>query len=150
MKRKYFLLGLGLVLVLVMFLVGCGGGGIPTVPNQSPTASFTANPTSGIAPLEVSFNASNSSDSDGTIISYSWDFKDGNTGNGETINHTFSSTGSYNVKLTVTDNEGAIGSATKTIVVTPDTYEYKVEYKISGTATSVSVTLSNPTGGTEQ
>jgi len=35
-------------------------------------------------------------------------------------------------------------------VVTPDTYEYKVEYKISGTATSVSVTLSNPTGGTEQ
>ena len=34
-------------------------------------------------------------------------------------------------------------------VVTPD-YEYKVEYKISGTAKSVSVTLSNPTGGTEQ
>jgi PKD repeat protein len=50
--------------------------------NQSPTASFTANPTSGVAPLAVSFDASNSSDSDGTIISYAWDFKDGNTGTG--------------------------------------------------------------------
>jgi len=89
-----------------------------TLSNQSPTASFTANPTSGIAPLEVSFNASSSSDSDGTIISYAWDFKDGNTGNGQTINHTFSSTGSYNVGLTITDNEGATDSATKTITVT--------------------------------
>jgi len=96
-KRKYFLLGL--VLVLVMFLVGCGGGGIPTVPNQSPTASFTANPISGVVPLQVSFNTSSSSDSDGNIISYAWDFKDGSTGSGETVNHTFSSIGSYNVKL---------------------------------------------------
>ena len=65
MKRKYILLSL--FLVLVMFLGGCGGG-IPTVPNQSPTASFTATPTSGVTPLEVSFNASSSSDSDGSIV----------------------------------------------------------------------------------
>jgi PKD repeat protein len=103
-------------LVLAVFLAGCGGVLPPT--NQSPTASFTANPTSGIAPLEVAFDASNSSDSDGSIISYAWDFKDGNTGSGETINHTFSSTGSYNVKLTVTDDKGATDSTTKTITVT--------------------------------
>jgi len=113
-KRKYFLLGL--VLVLVMFLVGCGG--IPTVPNQAPIASFTATPISGVVPLQVSFNASSSSDSDGNIISYAWDFKDGNTGSGETINHTFYSTGSYNVKLTVTDDKGATDSTAKTITVT--------------------------------
>ena len=89
-------------LVLAVFLAGCGGVLPPT--NQSPTASFTANPTSGIAPLEVAFDASNSSDSDGSIISYAWDFKDGNTGSGETINHTFSSIGNYDVELTVTDN----------------------------------------------
>ena len=123
MKRKYFLLGL--VLVLVMFLVGCGGG-IPTVPNQSPTANFTANPTSGIAPLEVAFDASNSSDSDGSITSYQWDFKDGNTGTGETANHTFSSIGSYNVNLTVTDNDGATDSTTKTITVTETTNQSPV------------------------
>ncbi|MBA3063738.1 MAG: PKD domain-containing protein, partial [Atribacteria sp.] len=100
MKRKYCLVGL--FLILAMFLVGCGGVIPPT--NQSPTASFTATPTSGVAPLAVSFNASSSSDSDGTIISYAWDFKDGSTGNGQTINHTFSSIGSYSVKLTVTDD----------------------------------------------
>ena len=105
-----------------MFLVGCGGSGIPTTPpvtsNQSPIASFTATSTSGVAPLEVSFNASSSSDSDGSIVSYAWDFKDGETGNRETISHTFSSIGSYNVKLTVTDNEGATDSTTKNITVT--------------------------------
>ena len=123
MKKKCFLIHL--FLILTMLLVGCNGGEGTTTPpispvtgNQSPTASFTADPTSGIAPLEVSFNASNSSDSDGTIVSYQWDFKDGNTGTGQTINHTFSSTGSYNVGLTVTDNEGATDSTTKTITVT--------------------------------
>jgi len=119
MKKKYFLIIA--FLILAMFLVSCNGNGgttPPITPNQSPTASFTANPTSGVAPLEVSFNASNSSDSDGTIINYQWDFKDGYTGNGVTVNHTFSSAGSYNVKLTVTDNEGATDSATKNITVT--------------------------------
>jgi len=119
LKRKYFLVGL--FLMLVIFLVGCNGNGGPTPPitsNQSPTASFTADPTSGVAPLEVSFNGSNSSDSDGTIVSYVWDFKDGNTGTGQTINHTFSSTGSYNVGLTVTDDKGASDSSTKTITIT--------------------------------
>jgi len=110
--------------MLVMFLAGCSGSEgttppvSPVIENQSPTASFTADPTSGVAPLEVAFNASNSSDSDGTIVSYAWDFKDGETGNGETISHTFSSIGSYNVMLTVTDNDGATDSITKTINVT--------------------------------
>ncbi|PKP58965.1 hypothetical protein CVT91_07550 [Candidatus Atribacteria bacterium HGW-Atribacteria-1] len=119
MKRKYFFVIL--FLVLVIFLVSCSGNGGPTppiTPNQSPNASFTADPTSGVAPLEVSFNGSNSSDSDGSITSYAWDFKDGDTGTGETVNHTFSSTGSYNVELTVTDDKGATDSATKTITVT--------------------------------
>ena len=106
-------------LLLVLFLVGCDGLIPPT--NQPPTASFTANPMSGEVPLEVSFDASNSTDTDGTIASYTWDFKDGNTGNGETINHTFSSSGSYNVELTITDNEGTTASATEIITVTETT-----------------------------
>ena len=119
MKRKYFLVGL--FLMLVMFLVGCNGNGGSTPPitlNQSPTASFTADPTSGVAPLEVSFSGLSSSDSDGSIISYAWDFKDRNTGTGETVNHTFSSIGSYNVELTVTDDKGATDSTTKIVNVT--------------------------------
>ena len=119
MKRKVFFVIL--FLVLVLFLVSCSGNGGPIPPittNQSPTAIITADPTSGVAPLEVSFNGLGSSDPNGSITSYVWDFKDGNTGNGQTINHTFSSTGSYNVLLTVTDNEGASDSTTKTINVT--------------------------------
>ena len=85
--------------------------------NQSPIASFTSNFRIGAVPLEISFNASSSYDPDGNIISYAWDFKDGNTGSGETLNHTFSSIGSYKVELTVTDNKGATASAIKTIIV---------------------------------
>jgi len=86
--------------------------------NQLPTASFTMNPTSGTAPLEVTFDASGSYDQDGNIVSYIWNFGDGNSGSGETVKHTFSSPGSYNVKLTVTDNEGATSSTIKTITLT--------------------------------
>jgi len=121
LKRKYFLVGL--FLMLVMFLVGCNGSGgltppITPTPNQSPTASFTADPTSGVVPLEVAFDASSSSDSDGSIIIYAWDFKDGDTGTGVTINHTFNSIGSYNVELTVIDDKVATVSTIKTITVT--------------------------------
>ncbi|RXG66881.1 PKD domain-containing protein, partial [Candidatus Atribacteria bacterium 1244-E10-H5-B2] len=91
-------------------------------PNQAPIASFTASPVSGEVPLGVSFNASNSSDSDGSIISYEWDFKDGNTGSGETISHTFVSAGSYNVELTIIDNDGATDSTTKTIITNEIVY----------------------------
>jgi len=122
LKRKYLLVIS--FLILAIFLVSCSNNvGLtpPITTNQSPTASFNADPTSGAASLEVSFNASSSSDSDGSIIIYTWDFKDGNTGIGQTINHTFSSTGSYGVKLTVIDNEGAMDSVTKTITVTDHT-----------------------------
>jgi len=115
MKRKYFLVVL--FLVLAIFLSGCGGGGVTPPLNQSPIASFTANPTSGVVPLEVFFDASGSYDPDGNIASYAWDFKDGSTGSGQTASHTFASAGSYNVTLTVTDDKGVTDSATKTITV---------------------------------
>ncbi len=85
--------------------------------NQLPVAAFTANPISGTAPLEVTFDASSSHDPDGSIVSYSWDFKDGTIGNGKTVKHTFTSATSYSVKLTVTDNSGATSSTTKNITV---------------------------------
>ena len=86
-------------------------------PNQSPIASFTASLRIGVAPMEISFDASSSYDPDGNIVSYAWDFKDGSMGRGEKLNHTFNSMGSYKVELTVTDNKGATSSATKTIIV---------------------------------
>lgn len=76
-------------------------------PNQGPTASFTANPTSGAAPLAVSFDASSSSDPENDALTYAWAFGDGNTGAGVSPNHTYVNTGTYTVTLTVSDGEFA-------------------------------------------
>ncbi|MCK4222094.1 MAG: PKD domain-containing protein, partial [Dehalococcoidia bacterium] len=86
--------------------------------NASPIASFTASPTSGVAPLAVNFDATEASDPDGYITSYNWDFGDGNTETGVTTSHTYYNTGTYTARLTVTDNEGATSSASQVISVT--------------------------------
>ncbi len=102
-----------LIFLLALTLSGCG----PT--NQTPNASFSANPTSGNVPLEVTFDASNSSDSDGSIISYEWDFDDGSTSSKETVTHTYDSAGNYTVELSITDNDGATDSTSQSIDVSP-------------------------------
>ncbi|WP_235017872.1 PKD domain-containing protein [Thermomonospora echinospora] len=84
-------------------------------PNEPPTASFTRN----CDQLECGFNASGSTDSDGTITGYEWDFGDGSTGTGQTASHTYTEAGTYTVKLTVTDNRGDTGTATQQITVSP-------------------------------
>ena len=84
-----------------------------------PTAVFTANPTSGSAPLTVSFDASGSSDPDaGDTLSFSWDFGDGTSGDGVAPSHTYDSEGIYVVTLTVQDSIGSTDTAVTTITVT--------------------------------
>lgn len=83
--------------------------------NQAPTAAFTStNP----ADLKVALDAGGSSDADGTVASYAWEFGDGTTGSGATATHTYAAVGTYQVTLTVTDNEGATGSVTKAVQAT--------------------------------
>lgn len=65
----------------------------------------------------VSFDGSGSSDPDGTIVSYSWDFGDGDIGTGETTGHTYTAIGIYTTTLTVTDNEGVTGQDQATVTV---------------------------------
>ena len=89
--------------------IGSGGG-----TNQPPTASFTYSCTN----LSCSFDGAASSDPDGSISSYSWNFGDGTTGSGATPSKSYSTGGSFNVTLTVTDNGGATGSQTRAVTVT--------------------------------
>ena len=65
----------------------------------------------------VIFDGSGSSDSDGTIVTYAWNFGDTKTSSGMTTSHTFTSAGTYTVILTVTDNGGLSGSDTTVIIV---------------------------------
>lgn len=83
-----------------------------------PTAVFTTTPSQGDAPLNVSFDASQSIDSDGTITSYSWNFGDGTNGTGKIVTHSYSSAGTYSVSLTVTDNDNKTAQSSKVINVT--------------------------------
>lgn len=81
--------------------------GVVVSPNQAPVASFDF----AVAPAgsAVSFDASGASDSDGSITRYDWDFGDGNTlaNGGPQVGHVYALPGTYEVRLVVTDNEGA-------------------------------------------
>jgi chitodextrinase len=89
----------------------------PATPNLPPVASFTSSPTAPRAGQEIFFNASASTDPDGSIVSYDWDFGDGNSGSGRETSHVYASAQSYVVVLTVTDNSAGTGSTSKTVVV---------------------------------
>lgn len=89
-----------------------GGGGS----NQAPVARISG-PVSAALGASVNFSGSTSSDADGTIASYAWNFGDGTTANGVSVQKSFATPGTYVVSLTVTDNKGATGSAQHTIVV---------------------------------
>ncbi|MCF6257376.1 MAG: PKD domain-containing protein [Gammaproteobacteria bacterium] len=84
--------------------------------NQQPVAN-PGGPYSGTAGIAVQFNGATSSDPDGTIASYSWDFGNGTTGAGATPSTTYTEAGTFNVILTVTDNAGATNSASTTVVI---------------------------------
>lgn len=89
----------------------------PTQANKPPIASFTANPTSGTSPLIVSVDASASSDSDGSIVGYAWNIVNSQPSTGKTASFTFNQAGTYTISLTVTDNQGATASTSKSITV---------------------------------
>jgi len=94
-----------------------------TYPNQAPVASFTFSPSNPLIYDPVTFNASASYDPDGSIVSYKWDFGDGNitTVTNPIIVHVYTtalSTVNYTVTLTVTDNEGSTGSTSQIVPVT--------------------------------
>jgi PKD repeat protein len=99
--------------VLVLALASCA------LFNKLPTAGFTIGPsTTGPAPFAVTLSGAPSSDPDGEIKTYSWDFGDGAQGTGKSVGHTYTAAGTYTIILTVTDNFDASDQAAKTVYVT--------------------------------
>jgi PKD repeat protein len=87
---------------------------VAPIPNAAPTAAFTT----AIDKLSVTTDGRASTDSDGTVASYAWDFGDGGTATGSTAKHDYATGGTYTVTLVVTDDKGATGTRTSTVTVT--------------------------------
>jgi PKD repeat protein len=92
--------------------------GIILPPNGTPVPAFTYSPSAPLAKSDVTFDASLSTDSDGRIVSYAWNFGDGSQGSGALVKHGYAVDGSYTVTLTVTDDRSQSASLSKTVAVT--------------------------------
>ena len=125
-----------LAAVLVALLVSCPNDP-PPKQNQPPTAAFTSSPTVQ-AMTALAFDASTSSDPDGDALTYTWAFGDGTRGGSSTVAHVFMSSGSFDVRLTVTDPSGASNSLAKTITVSSRTVTPGAAVSVAGTVLDVS------------
>ena len=77
-----------------------------TEPDPLPPVAVAAEHLDGLVGQPVSFDASASTDPDGTIVTYSWDFGDGTFGTGPEIQHTFSAAGVFDASVEVEDDQG--------------------------------------------
>lgn len=107
---------------------GFGDYYIEAYRKHPPKVELTADPQTGAAPLEVAFDASGSSDSDGTIVSFEWDWDgdgtyESNTGTTSTVSHMYTTAGSFDPKLKITDNDGFAATATLNVLVTNPLYD---------------------------
>ncbi|BCD98740.1 DUF1592 domain-containing protein [Marinagarivorans cellulosilyticus] len=92
-----------------------------------PVAQITA-PNSAIIGESLSFSGAASVDPGGNIVSYAWNFGDGNSAQGPEASHSFSAAGSYNVTLSVTDNDNNLSQQTLTVNVRENVMAGKGQY----------------------
>lgn len=107
---------------------------VTTPGNSPPSAVFSATTQA----LQVSVDATGSSDSDGTVAAYAWSFGDGSTGTGRTAVHTYATAGTYPVTLTVTDDRGATATSSKSLTVSLGGYRAFWADEFSGTGLDAS------------
>ncbi|HKN93216.1 MAG TPA: PKD domain-containing protein [Thermoleophilaceae bacterium] len=93
---------------------------VTATPDHAPDVSPSATPTSGMAPLSVSFDAG-ASDQDGDTLTYDWDFGDGSAHSTATApSHEYSTPGDYTASVTVSDGRGKSTTKTVEVTATPD------------------------------
>jgi PKD repeat protein len=126
-----------------------------TVNNRAPVAAAGADVISGTAPLTVNFNSagSNDPDSSGSIASYAWDFGDGGNSSAANPSHTYTTAGSFDAILTVTDNLGATDDAAAvTVDVAPPPFvdQYATSQNLGSGTVSGDYAATHVADGLEQ
>jgi PKD repeat protein len=102
-------------------------------PNVSPVAVFTAAPSAVVPQEAVRFDASESLDGDGWIVSYQWNFGDGVSARGAEVEHQYSAPGTYPVVLTVVDNKDEVGTAQAELLVVDTNQAPQLQLDVSST-----------------
>ena len=100
-----------------------------TVESRSHDATISIDPTTGNTETAFLFDASDSTDPDGSTLTYDWNFGDGASATGETASHSFTDPGDYTVELIVTDEYGNTGTEITTVTVdstAPDGIAYQI------------------------
>jgi PKD repeat protein len=94
--------------------------------SNRPSAVLNCSGATGGVPLSVTFDATGSYQTNGTLVGYQWDFGDGSSATGAVVAHAYTLTGAYTVTLTVTDSEGARDSVSGriTVLYQPNTLTY--------------------------
>jgi PKD domain/IPT/TIG domain len=109
----------------VQVITAAGVGNAPdlleVINNQAPVARIHFAPQIGATNTLFTFDALSTTDSDGRVVNYDWEFGDGKKGSGSEVTHKFTSTGSFEIILTATDNDGAPGVTTITVQVSAGT-----------------------------
>lgn len=90
------------------------------IDRRPPSAVFTGGEASSRPGASVAFDAGASSDPDGSLTDWAWDFGDGATATGQHVSHTYISGGRYPVTLTVRNDRGLDATARRTVVVVPE------------------------------
>lgn len=125
---------------MLSLLLFAAGGCLES--NKAPVASFTRNPASGVAPLAVFFDASESMDPDGAITSYAWNFGDDSVSGpaaDATATHTYTTPAMYSVTLTVVDDRGRSAEAIRNVDVTAPDAEVPIGTEIGERAPDFSL-----------
>ncbi|TDC50404.1 PKD domain-containing protein [Jiangella ureilytica] len=99
---------------------------------RTPIALASSDTDSGPTPLEVAFSSEGSHDPDGDELTYAWDFGDGSTAAEPNPTHTFTESGEYTVRLTVTDPSGRSGNSNLTITAGNTRPEVTIELPANG------------------
>ena len=120
-KKQLLILGIILLVIvistIIIIVVKDGNGDSISELQKPPEAKASATPIEASINENISFSGVDSTDLDGTIVSYEWDFGDGTTASGSTVSHAYSAAGSFDAELTVTDNDGLSDTDEVTVMI---------------------------------